>query len=286
MISFPPRRGEEAGNEKQTPTSPFGEPISEEPVWLPMKEREKYIQALIELHRGLERQGPGDPDFSEYIIERIPDPPPNPRIADIGCGAGAGTLFLAEKYHSKIKAVDFSREFLDQLMERARQKGLEDLVEPIMSDMGRLDWERGTIDLLWSEGAAYNITFEGALEAWRPLMAVDGTAVISEMNYFSDDVPEIVTRYMKNVYPGIKTEPENVDLINSSGFQVLGVHRLPSRAWWKNYYDPLRENIRASKNSGDNVMQAVISETEEEMRFFEEHEKDYGYTFYIIQRFG
>gem|GEM_PF-2910629 len=37
-------------------------------------------------------------------------------------------------------------------------------------------------------------------------MAENGIAVISEMNYFTDDVPEIVAKFMKNAYPGIKTE--------------------------------------------------------------------------------
>ena len=248
-----------------------------------MDEHDIYIKALIKIHSGLDRQGPGDSDFSDYIIEQIPELPPSPRIADLGCGAGAGTLILAEKFQSKVKAVDFARVFLDQLMDRARKKGLEGFIEIIECDIGSLDWEPGTIDLIWSEGAAYNITFKGALEAWRPLLVVNGIAVISEMNYFSDDVSETVTRYMKNAYPEIKTESRNVDLINSSGFEVLGVHRLPSYAWWDNYYDPLREKINVVRNSDDKVIQAVISETEEEMRFFKEHDKDYGYTYYIMR---
>ncbi|MBW1890583.1 MAG: class I SAM-dependent methyltransferase [Deltaproteobacteria bacterium] len=65
--------------------------------------------------------------------------PTNPRIADIGCGAGAGTLFLADKFRSKVRAVDFSREFLDELINRAKQRGLEYLVETIECDMGSLD---------------------------------------------------------------------------------------------------------------------------------------------------
>ena len=60
-----------------------------------MEAQQKYIAALIRLHSGLERQGPGDIDFSEFIITQLPKLPPNPRIADIGCGAGAGALFLA-----------------------------------------------------------------------------------------------------------------------------------------------------------------------------------------------
>ena len=146
-----------------------------------MEEHEKYIQALIKLHLGLERQGPGDTNYSNYILSLIKELPANPRIADIGCGAGAGTLFLADRFKSKVRAVDFSREFLDELINRAKQRGLEHLVETIECDMGSLDWKPETIDLLWSEGAAYNLTFEGALKAWRPLMAANGIAVISEI---------------------------------------------------------------------------------------------------------
>ena len=63
-----------------------------------MEAQQKYIKALIELHRGLERQGPGDTDYSNYIISQLPELPPNPRILDMGCGTGAGTLILADKF--------------------------------------------------------------------------------------------------------------------------------------------------------------------------------------------
>ena len=248
-----------------------------------MEELEQHIEALIKLHSGLDRQGPGDPCFSGFIIDQLPALPGNPRIADIGCGAGAGALILARKFHSRIKAVDFSREFLDQMMHRARLEGLEAWIDPIECDMGTLDWEPGTIDLLWSEGAAYNIGFEGALKAWRPLMAPNGVAVISEMNYFSNNVPEDVVQYMKHAYPGIKTEAENSILINSSGFRLLAVHRLPSRAWRDNYYDPLCKRISKLKDSDDQVLQAVIKETEEEMKFFKAHLQELGYSYYIMQ---
>ena len=248
-----------------------------------MEDQEKYIRALIKLHQGLERQGPGDTDFSDYIISQIPELPINPRIADIGCGAGAGTLFLADKFKSKVRAVDFSREFLDELEERAKQRGLEHLVETVECDMGGLDWNPETIDLLWSEGAAYNLTFRGALKAWRPLMAANGIAVISEISYFTSEVPESVRVYWQNAYPAIGSESENANHATSSGFEILGIHRLPSRAWWDNYYRPLRENIDSFKNSQDSIMQTVIKETEEEMSLFEEHDKHYGYSFYIMK---
>ena len=248
-----------------------------------MEEQEKYIKALIKLHNNLERLGPGDSSFSDHIIKQLPELPPNPRIADIGCGAGAGALTLAKKYHSKVKAVDFSKEFLDQMMHQASQEGLEDLIEPIECDMSNLGWESESIDLLWSEGAAYNITFEGALKAWRPLMADNGIAVISELSYFTSEVPEPVRDYWQNAYPAIGSESENSNHASSSGFEILKIKRLPSKAWWNNYYDPLCENIKTLKDANDEVMRSVIHEAEEEMKLFEEHEKHYGYSFYIMK---
>ena len=248
-----------------------------------MDEPENYIDALISLHHGLERQGPGDPDFSEFIVDQLPELPRNPRIADIGCGAGAGALILARKFRSRIKAVDFSKVFLGQMMRRAAQEGLQDFIEPIECDMGELGWEQGSLDLLWSEGAAYNIGFEVALTTWRPLLEASGIAVISEMNYFSNIAPDAVVQYMKHAYPGIRNESENRELINSSGFMLLEDHRLPSRAWWDNYYDPLRERIAKYKDSDDRVMRAVIKETQEEVDFFNRYHTDYGYTYYIMR---
>lgn len=114
-------------------------------------------------------------------------------------------------------------------------------------------------------------------------MASNGIAVVSEMNYFTSEVPESLKIFTQKAYPAIKTEPENADIINSSGFDVLGIHRLPSRAWWDNYYEPLRNNIESLRNSNDSIMQSVISETEEEMNFFEEYDEFYGYSFYIMK---
>ena len=248
-----------------------------------MEEHDRYIQTLIRLHLGLRRQGPGDTEYSSHILSLIKKLPTRPRIADIGCGTGAATLFLADRFKLKVRAVDLSREFLDELIGRAERRGLGHLVEVIECDMGSLDWEPESIDLLWSEGAAYNLTFEGALKSWRPFMAADGIAVVSELSYFTNDVPESVRVYWQNAYPTIGTESENSKHAISSGFEVLGLHRLPPEAWWDNYYEPLRENMDPFKHSEDRVMQAVIEEMEEEMKLFEENEKHYGYSFYILK---
>jgi len=241
----------------------------------------EYIATLIDLHRGLDHKGPGDSDFSYTILSRLSPLPPKPRIADLGCGSGAGALLLAQHYQSTVIAVDFSSVFIDELKVRAKQAGLEHLIMPIQGDMAQLGWPEGSIDLLWSEGAAYNLGFEQALKIWRPLLANSGMAVISELSWFTDDVPEPAIAYWQSAYPGIGSEAENINRANRSGFSVLSTHRLPAQVWWLNYYEPLRKRMRQIESTP--TTQLVIREIEEEIQLFEKFSDFYGYTFYILQ---
>jgi len=248
-----------------------------------MEQHSDEIRALIELFSGLERQGPGDASFSERMLSILPALPENPRIADLGSGSGAGTLILAKWFNTKITAVDFSRPFLDELENRARTHGLEPLVRTVEADMGKLQWPEASIDLLWSEGAAYNLTFEGALKTWRPLMAPEGIAVISEISWFTGEIPEPALKFWQEAYPEIDHENENSKRARGAGFEVFGIHRLPSEAWWKNYYEPLIERMNALRSTADPVMQEVLDETEVEIELFRNYSDSYGYSFYLMK---
>jgi SAM-dependent methyltransferase len=241
----------------------------------------EYIAALINLHRGHDRQGPGDSDFSRHILNHLPALPLQPRIIDLGCGSGAGALLLAQYYQSTVVAVDSAAVFIDELKARAKQLDLEHLIVPIQCDMGKLDRSVGMFDLLWSEGAIYHLGFEQGLKLWRPLLTDSGIAVISELSWFIDRPPEAAIAYWQNAYPMMGSEAENIVRANRSGFSVLSTHRLPSQAWWVNYYEPLRERMQQVEITP--ITRSVIDETEAEMQMFERFSDSYGYTFYILQ---
>jgi SAM-dependent methyltransferase len=241
----------------------------------------EYIAALINLHRGGDRQGPGDSDFSRHILSHLPTLPLNPRIVDLGCGSGAGALLLAQHYQSTVVVVDSSAVFIDELKARAKQLDLDRLIVPIHDDMGKLDRSVGVFDLLWSEGAIYHLGFERGLKLWRPLLAEGGIAVISELSWFIDRPPDPAISYWQNAYPTMGTEAENIVRANRASFSVLSTHRLPSQAWWVNYYEPLRERMQQIEITP--ITRSVIDETETEMQMFERFSDFYGYTFYILQ---
>jgi SAM-dependent methyltransferase len=241
------------------------------------------IGSLIELHRGLPRQGPGDEDFSRALLPLLPPLPVTPRIADLGCGSGAAALMLAEHFRVRVRALDSCRIFLDELEAAAAARRLGERIEAIEGDMGAIDWADGSLDLLWSEGAAYILGFAGALARWRPLLAPGGVAVISELSWFSDRRPEEAVEFWLANYPAMAAEQENAAIATRLGYEVLAIRRLPSEAWWRNYYGPLRQRIDALRAGADPAMQAVIRETEVETALFERHADSYGYTFYVLR---
>jgi SAM-dependent methyltransferase len=248
-----------------------------------MTNPEKYFAALIELYRGLDRQGPGDESFSREILATLPVLPPNPRIADLGCGAGAGALLLADYLRCPVLAVDLAAPFLEQLRMKAKHRGLDHLIMTLEADMGALDWPVASIDLLWSEGAAYNLGFARALQRWRPLLPEGGLAVISEMCWFTDDIPGPAREYWAAAYPGMGSEEQNIEHARKSGFNVLGTHRLPSRGWWENYYNPLKRKMESFRSTEDSVMRSVLDETDLEMGILGRYGDICGYAFFVLK---
>jgi ubiquinone/menaquinone biosynthesis C-methylase UbiE len=243
---------------------------------------EAELQALVTLHRGLDRQGPGDETLARDILAQLPRLPRPPRIADLGCGSGAASVLLARWFETKVTAVDLFPQFLDDLRVRAKHAGCSHLVEAVQADMGSLDWPVGCIDLLWSEGAAYILTFRGALEAWRPLLSAQGVAVISEITWRTDDPPEEVANYWGNAYPAMATEEQNRRHAREAGFTVIATRPLPSNAWWTSYYNPLLERIEVVRDGASAPLASVIEETLKEIDLFRRFSDDYGYTFYIL----
>lgn len=242
---------------------------------------DESTKALIDLHRGVGREGPGDADFSRHILAELPALPPKPRILDLGCGSGAGALLLAEHFGSPVTAVDLAGPFLDDLMRRARAGGLADRIRPLNCDFARLPLGHGSIDLLWSEGAAYNLTFAGALAAWRPLLAPGAVAVISELSWFTDPVPDEPRRYWTTAYPAIGDEARNTAHARQAGYNLVATRRLPAKAWWDNYYLPILARID-DRHDPEPAMRAVIHEMQTEIDLFRQYSRHYGYTFYIL----
>ena len=53
-----------------------------------------------------------------------------------------------------------------------------------------LDVPAGSVNLIWSEGAAYILGLEESLRRWRPLLASEGLMAVTECTWLTDNPPE------------------------------------------------------------------------------------------------
>ncbi len=252
--------------------------------------QQAYIDALIELHEPLERQGPGDKDFSVALMKEIQSHlPTNPKMLDLGAGSGVATLLLAQTLGTQLQAVDFSETFighLEKLMIANSFDGVKAYAQDF-SQLPELDFESGSYDLFWSEGAAYNLGFENALQTWRPLLKSGGLAVISEMSWFVPNPNIEAQQFWQDAYPQMASEQGNIELAEQTGFECIATKRLPAKAWWDNYYNPLLQRMQYLRmtigmNASEEMFD-VLDDTDKEISLFDQYSDDYGYTFYILR---
>ena len=134
------------------------------------------------LFGGMEKLGPGGNVHTLNVLRLLPGQQFH-AVVDAGCGTGRQTLVLARELGTLIHAVDSYEPFLNDLRRRAEAAGIEHLIQTHCMDMKDIPAAFQPIDLLWSEGAAYNIDFAHALAIWASALVPDGLAVVSELSW-------------------------------------------------------------------------------------------------------
>ena len=161
-------------------------------------------QLLIDLHKNANRQGPGgDAESEKDLSLAMMDRTTPLDIADIGCGTGASALLLARLLNARITAVDFLQDFLDVLKERAESMGVADRISTLACSMDNLPFADEELDVIWSEGAIYNIGFEKGVADWRRYLKAGGLLVASEITWLTHSRPPELQNYWDGEYPEI-----------------------------------------------------------------------------------
>jgi serine/threonine-protein kinase HipA len=240
-------------------------------------------EAIFRLFEGLSRQGPGSDECTREALRRLGALPARPRVLDLGCGSGRAALALAEALRARVIAVDLHEPFLDQLRRTARERDLEQLIEPRCVDMAAPGVPAGSVDLLWSEGAIYFLGFEAGLRLWRPLLAPGGRLAVSECSWLVAEPPEEAAAFFAEGYPGMAGIARNLERAGSAGFEVLDHFALPREAWWDEYYAPLEERMARLAPAADPALGAAIAEARYEIDLHRRFGDAYAYVFYLMR---
>lgn len=237
---------------------------------------------MFSFYEGVLRKGPGSEASTLKALSMLDRLSPTPRIIDFGCGAGVASLVLARATQGIVTAVDIHQPFLQQLETVAAREGLADRIKTIRADMADPPFPDGSFDLVWSEGAIYNIGFERGLKRWRRLLRAGGFIADTEVSWLCETPPDKVVDFWKNEYPAMTNIEDNLTKFRAGGFEPIGPVVLPSEDW-ENYYGPLQEQLVVfrSKNSEDAQAQSFADSVQQEIDIWKECGDSYGYVFYL-----
>ncbi|TXS93899.1 methyltransferase domain-containing protein [Parahaliea maris] len=247
------------------------------------------IRLLIDLFKGKLRQGPGGEAETVMAVELAGIDRGVPlAIADIGCGTGASTLALASLLNAHITAVDFLQDFLDVLESRAQSVGVADRIDTLCASMEDLPFVAEAFDVIWSEGAIYNMGFQKGVADWRNYLKPGGLLVVSELTWLTGTRPAEIQRYWDSIYPEIDLASAKIRMLEQSGYAPLGYFALPEQCWRENYYHPLQTGFGdfLERNGSSGGALAVVEEQQREIALYERYKSYYGYGVYIARRVG
>ena len=246
------------------------------------------IEYLYELCESLPRSGPGDNEHTRRAFNSIPQHYQQPSILDIGCGQGMQTIELAKISNGKIIALDNHQAFLNILMDRAKNEGVEKNITPQNMSMLDMNFEEKTFDIIWSEGALYFMGFQNGLKRCHQLLKDKGYLAVTELVYTAPNPPNDVIEYFDCEYPDIKNIEKNIEIIKKQKFNLISNFTLPESAWLNNYYLPIEKEIPRlnKKYQGNDVALSIFEGFKNEVDFYKKYSKYYSYEFFVMQKLG
>ncbi|GAP46029.1 class I SAM-dependent methyltransferase [Streptomyces azureus] len=125
------------------------------------------------------------------------------QIVDLGCGTGAGTFALLERFpDAHVIAVDASAGHLQLLREKAYARGMQDRVRTVQADLDTDHWpDLGTPGLVWASASMHHMARpDRALADVHELLAPGGLFAVVELDGF----PRFLPAHAPEGQPGLE----------------------------------------------------------------------------------
>jgi len=247
----------------------------------------KEIELIIDLHKNSERQGPGSKNDTLKALGFMDLPNDQKlKVADIGCGSGGQTIMLAQNLNAQIIAVDLFPDFLNELNQKSLKLGLSEKISTLEKSMEDLPFGTEEFDIIWSEGAIYNMGFENGIRKWKEYLKVSGFLAVSELTWTSDSRPQEIDDFWTKEYPEIDTASNKIMQLEHHGFSLVGFFFLTQDSWMQNYYDPMKAKFDTflNRNSNSKLAQKIVSEYQREIEIYMRYQEYFSYGFYVVRK--
>lgn len=243
------------------------------------------MEYFLEIYGRLPRAGPGSYESTRRAYELMSGVPKSPRILDIGCGPGVQTVDLLNISGGNVTALDFLPLMIERTKSNAADAGVSERLEVLEQDMKHMDFPASSFDVIWSEGAIYNLGFESGLSILKKFVRPGGHVAVSEAVWLKPEPPAPVVEFWKQ-YPEIDTIENKLAVIDRLGYQREGHFILPEEAWTVDYYDPMEGLLAEKAKDWEDIPQGleVIEEARHEIGLYRKYSHYYGYAFFVMRR--
>lgn len=243
------------------------------------------MQYFLEIYAALPIAGPGANAHTRQAYSMVPNAPDAPKILDLGCGPGRQTIELLKLSGGTVVALDFLPTMLERTKAAAREGQVEGRLETTQQDMTQMNFAADSFDIIWSEGAIYNLGFENGLSKLQSLVRPGGTIAVTEVVWKTPNPPQQIVDFWQQ-YPEIDTVENKLKIIEKLGYQNAGHFVLPDSAWLEGYYTPMQALLHEKAKEWASIPEAmnVIAEAQHEIDMFKKHSDHYGYAFFIMTR--
>lgn len=246
----------------------------------------RFWKIFFEVYETLPRQGPGNRASAALALSLCKDLPSSPAVLDLGCGVGGQTLYLAEFTSGTIVAIDRHDPSIERLRSALEERGLSRRVQALVGDMANPDQPPESFDLIWSEGALYNIGIRNALRICRKLLRPGGYLVFTDAVWRKENPPPEVKAGFDLDYPAMGRADDILLMIEDCGFDQISHFSLPDEAWWDDFYRPMERRIRELRAAcaGDSEAASILDELAQEPEMHRRYSEYYAYEFFVARR--
>ena len=240
------------------------------------------LSVIYDYFSNTERQGPGSPEITLKALSFIEGLTEKSKIADIGCGTGGQTMVLAKNTASKIIGIEVWPDFVRQFNQNFQNQDYQGRVKGVIGNMENLPFQEEELDLIWSEGAIYNIGFKRGLNEWRKFLKQGGYIAVTENTWFTEERPAEIQEFWQQAYSEIDTIPNKVAQMQKAGYLPIATFVLPETCW-TNYYSQMKKTHASflKKYIGKKTAEEFVGYQRYEEELYCKYKAYYGYVFYI-----
>jgi ubiquinone/menaquinone biosynthesis C-methylase UbiE len=181
--------------------------------------------------------------------------------------------------------VDLYPEFLDELNENSKRLGLKEKIVTLQKSMEDLPFKSKEFDIIWSEGAIYNVGFENGIKKLKNYLKVGGYLAVSEITWITNSRPKEIEDFWKQEYAEIDTASNKIKILENNGYSLIGYFYLNQDSWIENYYKPMEARFEAflKRHNNSELARKVVAEYKSEINLYLKYKDYYSYGFYIAR---